>query len=276
MAIRTILVHLALDEDREHRLDASVAIANRLEAHLICLYVAAAVHMPAGATGRGASHAYLAEATARAKSKADQVRAEVEKKCSEAGVSWEWAYGEVDHFDHLMEHVHRTDLTILTQVQLNHIEDRLMYQLPEVVIQEAGGPVLILPKGIVPPNLGDPQHTLIAWRYSKECMRAVRDMLPILHSSQKISLLTMDLANQENNSPDPILKYLKTHRLTATAIHKDAGHAIGPTILDTAHSIGADRIVMGAYGRSSLRERIFMGPSRYVLGHSEIPIYMSH
>lgn len=276
MAIRSILVHLAPDDDRKHRLDAGVAIAQRLDAHLICLYVAAAVHLPAGATGRGASAVYLAEIREHARAMTNEIKAEVAAKCDAAGVSWEWAYGEEDHFEHLMEHVHRTDLTVLTQVQLTHLEDRLMYQLPEVVIQEAGGPVLVLPKGITPPNLAEPVHTMIAWRYSKECMRALRDCLPVLHQSHKISLLTMDLHSQENNDASLILRYLEKHKLQVEPIHKPETSHIGEEILDTAHTIGADRIVMGGYGRSTLREKLFMGPSRYVLGHTKIPIYMSH
>ncbi|HAJ19099.1 MAG TPA: universal stress protein UspA, partial [Rhodospirillaceae bacterium] len=55
MSIKTLLVHLAPDPDRETRLKAAVGIAKQLDAHLIALYVAMPVHMPAGAEGRGAS-----------------------------------------------------------------------------------------------------------------------------------------------------------------------------------------------------------------------------
>ena len=276
MAIRTILVHLAVDDERKNRLAAGIALAKAMDANLICLYVAAAVHMPAGAAGRGASAAYLAEAHQIGRERLQEIKQETEATCREAGVEWEWVASDTDHFDSLMEHVHRTDLTVLTQSQFDHIEDHLMFQLPELVIREAGGPVLALPKGKVPANLSHPVHSLIAWRFSKEAIRAVRDMLPILHRSHKVTLLVLDQADEPHCTPEAARDYLSRHGITADLIHKPDAALIGEEILDTAHAVGADRIVMGAYGRSALREVFFTGPSRYVLGHSDIPIYMSH
>ncbi|MDJ0683168.1 MAG: universal stress protein [Alphaproteobacteria bacterium] len=276
MSIKQILVHLALDEDREIRLKTSVALAHRFDAHLICLYVAAAVHMPAGAAGRGASAAYIAEARDLARSRSGEIRDEAEALCAASGISYEWAYGETDHFDQLMEHVHRTDLTVVTQVQFDHFEDRLMFQLPELVIQEAGGMVLVLPKGHAPAKLDEPIHTMIAWRFSKEAMRAVRDSLEILRDSKKVTILALQSHPERHAAPNLLQEYLARHGVAAEVVSKDHDEAIGEQILDTAHTLGVDRLVMGGYGRSSLSERLFFGPSRYVLGHSAIPIYMSH
>ena len=105
MAIKTVLVHLANDPDWEARLGAGQKLARELSAHLIALYVAHPVHMPAGVEGRGASFAYLAEATARARLKAAEVEAAVRMSCQESGLSWEWAYGEESHLERLMEQV---------------------------------------------------------------------------------------------------------------------------------------------------------------------------
>ena len=276
MAIKTILVHLAVDDERAERLNAAITIAKALDARLICLYVAAAVHIPAGAAGRGASAAYLAEATQIGRERIEDIKKETTEACSAAGIAWEWVASDTDHFDSLMEHVHRTDLTVLTQVQFDHIEDRLMFQLPEHVIREAGGPVLVLPKGKVPANLSKPVHSLIAWRFTKEAIRAVRDALPILHRSHKVTLLVLDPDDGPHCNPEQAVQYLAQHGITADLIHKPDSSLIGEDILDTAHTVGADRIIMGAYGRSAIREMLFTGPSRYVLGHTDIAVYMSH
>jgi len=276
MAIRSILVHLAIDDDRTARLRAGIAIAEALEAHLICLYVAAAVHMPAGSTGRGASSAYLAEARRIGKERQEGIKNEVAEACGKSGISWEWVTGETDHFENLMEHVHRTDLTILTQAQLNHLEDRLMFQMPELVIQHAGGPVMILPKGKEPPNLTQPVHMMIAWRYSKEAIRAVRDTLPIMHRSRKVSLLPIEAESGDHQSPELIKAYLAQHHIAVELVGDTQSDLSGEEILDKAHEIGADRICLGAYDRNSFREMVFFGPSRYVLSHTDIPVFMSH
>lgn len=65
MAIKTVLVHLAHDPDWENRLDSAIELARDLGAHLIALFVAHPVHMPAGIQGRGASHAFIREAADR-------------------------------------------------------------------------------------------------------------------------------------------------------------------------------------------------------------------
>lgn len=67
MAIKTVLVHLAHDPDWENRLDSAIELARDLGAHLIALFVAHPVHMPAGIQGRGASHAFIREAADRAR-----------------------------------------------------------------------------------------------------------------------------------------------------------------------------------------------------------------
>ncbi len=276
MTIRSILVHLAIDDDRSVRLETGISVAKALDAHLICLYVSAAVHMPPGIAGRGASSAYLAEARNIGNEREDDIRAEAAAACDSSGLSWEWVRGESDHLEHVMEHVHRTDLTILTQAQLNHLEDRLMYQMPELVIQGAGGPVMILPKGKQPPNLTEPVHMMIAWRYSKEAIRAVRDTLPIMHRAHKVSVMPIEPEGGAHQSPDLIKHYLKRHNIDVEIVGNPTSDLVGEDILDKAHEIGADRIVMGAYDRNSFREMVFVGPSRYVLGHTDIPIFMSH
>src|SRR3546814_6015508 len=116
MAIKTILVHLANDEQHGARLTAGVELARQHGAHLIALYVAAPVHLPAGATGRGASAAFIAEATEIARERSTAVEAETESLCRQAGISWEWAYGEEDHLDRILDEVPRADLTNLRQV----------------------------------------------------------------------------------------------------------------------------------------------------------------
>ena len=54
MPVKTILVHLANDDQSPARLSAAAGLARRLSAHLTALYVTTPAHMPAAVTGRGA------------------------------------------------------------------------------------------------------------------------------------------------------------------------------------------------------------------------------
>lgn len=276
MSIKSILVHLAMDDDCSTRLESAVEMAGILNAHLICLYVAHPVHLPAGAEGRGASTIYLAEATERAKEAADEINELATILCKKSGISWEWVYGEEDHLERLLEHVHRTDLTILTQVSLDRFEDRLMYQTPEVVIQEAGGPVLILPRVGGGGNFGSSKHLMINWDFSKEAMRAVRGAMPMIQEADKVSVLAEYDDDHEHAKPQKFIHYLSLHGVEAEIVDANRKKKFGETILATAETIGADRIVMGAYHEISLRNRLFGGITRYAISNTTVPLILTH
>jgi len=50
----------------------------------------------------------------------------------------------------------------------------------------------------------------------------------------------------------------------------------GETLLQAAHRLGADLLVMGAYAHSPLRELILGGVTRYMLEHADLPVFMRH
>lgn len=51
---------------------------------------------------------------------------------------------------------------------------------------------------------------------------------------------------------------------------------VGDVLLSRASDLGADMIVIGAYGRSRMREFILGGVTRHLLQHMTVPILMSH
>ncbi|MEO1161475.1 MAG: universal stress protein, partial [Pseudomonadota bacterium] len=52
----------------------------------------------------------------------------------------------------------------------------------------------------------------------------------------------------------------------------DAGRAL----LVRAEDVGADLLVMGAYGHSRVREFVFGGATEHVLNNMTVPVLMSH
>ena len=278
MPIQTLLVHLAPDPHCNDRIEAAVTMAKTMNAHLIALYVATPVHMPAGAEGRGASAIYLAEARENARANAKDVRETVDRVAGTAEISYEWAYGEADHLDELLEEVHHVDLTVLNQVSFDRFEDRLMFQLPEKLVMGAGGPVVVLPNGGKGLDFTKVDTALIAWTDSKEAIRAVRDSLEILKAANKVKIISCGDTHGKSaeEATKSITDYLARHNVDAEPyVHKSSNHA-GEEILEVAEYLGADLIVMGAYGHTSLLDKLFGSASRYVIGHSTVPVFMSH
>jgi nucleotide-binding universal stress UspA family protein len=52
--------------------------------------------------------------------------------------------------------------------------------------------------------------------------------------------------------------------------------AFGQALLNKAHEIGADMLVMGAYAHSPLREALLGGVTRHMLSHADLPVLMRH
>jgi len=55
-----------------------------------------------------------------------------------------------------------------------------------------------------------------------------------------------------------------------------AGVPIGELLLSRAADLGADLLVMGAYGHSRVRELLLGGATRSILASMTIPVLMSH
>ncbi len=275
MTIKTIMVHLTPDENSKARLEAAVKLAKRLDGYLLTLYVAAPVHLPPGAEGRGASAAFLANAREKARNMAGDVEESARKACEDAGVPWRWVYGHSDHLEDILAEAHHVDLTIIGQVSIDRFEDRLMLQLPEKLAMDAGGPVLVLPTGHVGDGLDKANTVMVAWTYSKEAIRAVRESLSILKSADRVVLLTC-ASNDGTADAEPILNYLERQGVSAEHQNGSKDGSLGDQILDKAHENKADMIVMGAYGHTGFIDKLFGSTTRYVVGHTDLPLLISH
>jgi nucleotide-binding universal stress UspA family protein len=72
-------------------------------------------------------------------------------------------------------------------------------------------------------------------------------------------------------------KVLVEHSIRAELHALTIGSApFGKVLLDKAHDIGAELLVMGAYAHSPLRELILGGVTQYMLDHADLPVLMRH
>lgn len=118
---------------------------------------------------------------------------------------------------------------------------------------------------------------LLAWNGRAECARAVGGALPVIKKARKVSVLQVGDLAEDLPTLDDIGFYLNTHGVEAEHIHlKPSDTPVGETILQTAHTSGADSIVIGAFSTARWRERILGGVTRHLIESSDIPIYMSH
>ena len=112
---------------------------------------------------------------------------------------------------------------------------------------------------------------------TREASRAVADAMPILEKADEVIVVTVHAPATGVGAAGDFLGYLSRHDVNAKGHHEVAPDTrIGEALVEAAEHHEADLIVMGAYGHSRLREVAFGGATRHVLGHTAIPVLMSH
>lgn len=164
------------------------------------------------------------------------------------------------------------DMSIV-QVRRGAIAQR---ELAEGMVFGSGRPVLVLPEARSHAPLQD--HVAIAWDGGRAAARAVHDAMPLISIARAVTLITAfdDKASGERSIAG-LLAYLSRHGIEAR--HKDvstAGARIGTTLQDSAVSLGAGMLVMGAFGHSRIRDFVVGGATRSVLDHVALPVFLSH
>jgi hypothetical protein len=273
MPIRSILLHMANDEQHANRLQSGIELAKRFNAYLEILYIATPVSMPAGITGRGASYAYLSEATAIAHEKADEIEHEVRSLCTD--ITYSFRVEEGDHVELLARRTPFVDIAVVSQSHPAHLEDRVRLQIPDQLPMQAACPTIVLPWERRLPSYGN--HTLIAWKNTREAGRAVRDAIPFLTSANKVTVVNIERPNYPDPTGAEICRFLINHDVNVTLRTNinENDDSIGAIILDVAREMDCDSLVMGAYGHSRLRERIFGGVTRSMLEEPPLPVLMA-
>lgn len=132
-------------------------------------------------------------------------------------------------------------------------------------------PVLLVPPGGAA-TIG--QRVVIAWRDEKRAMRAVIPALRWIAKSKETHIL-IGLRNDAVPPPQP--RVFTEHGIRPEChVLKIGSEPFGRTLLEKAHELSADLLIMGAYAHSPLRELILGGVTRYMLQHADLPVLMRH
>lgn len=133
-------------------------------------------------------------------------------------------------------------------------------------------PVLVVPrKGAAKPVGG---KILVAWKNAAGSARALADARPLLARAESVTVLVVD-GDGADVSADEALAYLEQCQVRAGVVAVKAGDA-GEAILSQARTLGADLVVMGAFGRPRLAEMVLGGATRTVLQDMATCVLMSH
>ena len=276
MAITNILVHVDDSKACPARLTSAVKLAQGFEAHLTALYVVPHYQIPVYAevpiqevieVGRKAmwEDAHKCQETS-------------EQLVKRLGSSMEWRALEGDYVNVLTENARYADLMVLGQPNPDDEEDMRTGVVSKVIL-DSGRPNLIIPYVGSFHEIG--KRILIAWNASRESTRAVNDAMSLLEKADSVEVMSVNPQKQSVDEGDlpsaDISRHLARHGFKVEArstVAKDID--AGNLLISHATDIGADLIVMGAYGHSRFRETVLGGVTREMLKHMTVPVLMSH
>lgn len=189
------------------------------------------------------------------------------------GVSASWKQATGPLAETVAEEARLADIAVIAQASDG---TNAMGPVIEAALFGSGRPLLLAPLP-EPSSLGT--TVAVAWDGGAAAARAVGAALPFLHRAEKIIVLSTDAPDQSRSAdPERLTRYLALHGIVA-AIHSVpvSGHAISKALRESARDVGCDLLVMGAYGHSRVRERVWGGVTLDVLREpSSLPILMAH
>lgn len=146
------------------------------------------------------------------------------------------------------------------------------------VLIGSGRPVLLAPER-APKNLGT--TIAVAWKDAPEAARALSVAMAFLAKAGKILVLAADEDGADigaaMGSAARVANLLHWNGLNAEAHNvTSGGKPLSDAVLSAAEALGADLLVMGAYGHSRASELMFGGFTRRVLAASPLPALMVH
>ncbi|AJY63154.1 universal stress protein [Burkholderia glumae] len=279
MSYQTILVHLDSSARAHARLDIALRLASQFDAWVVALY---AVYTPDPDTFTvmaGSAEYYIERAHER-KERRDALKRLFHAELNRAHVEGAWIDATDSANRSVVNHAHYADLVIAGQDDPQDPETFVDSRFPETVVMSAGRPVLLIPFRGEFTTLG--KRVLVAWDGGREATRAAHDALPFLERAQQTLLVTVNgPADEPAASLMPgadIACALARHgaRVEARELACERPASIGDVLLSQASEVGADLLVMGAYGHARWRELVLGGTTRTVFASMTLPVLISH
>ncbi|MCK3777923.1 universal stress protein [Ensifer sesbaniae] len=278
MTYKTILAVVGVDHSAEH-LRAAAQVCASANAHLSLLIVKLAASPPIGDYAAAISVDWLNERQ-RDVDKLESCVARATDVLTKEGISFsvETKYTEAAWADdEIGERARYADLTLVGDGLT--LDPELRSRTIDGTLFSSARPVLIMPKG--KPARLDPRTVVLAWNSRLEAARAAREALEMLAGAETVYVTMVDpRAAYGKNGEEPgadIAGYLARHGVSVSVERlPSGGHRVDDVINRFASDVAADLIVMGAYGHSRMRERVFGGVTRSMLENAVIPVLMAH
>ncbi|MHA1165912.1 MAG: universal stress protein [Alphaproteobacteria bacterium] len=277
MSYKTIVAYLARPDGVADVMNVALPLAEKFGAHLVGIHVSSGVPV-IGTIGAQVPPDIIEQYVQHMREDAEAIKSAFSKAVEGAQVQSEWRQTEIkvvgtDILHTISEQTRCADIVVMGQ---SDTEQRVGELTADIIIA-AGRPVIVVPKNCTATSLTG--KIVIAWDGSREATRAAFDSLPLLKEAQSVFVVTI----QKDDDKDSITSgcgelalSLARHDVKAEAVTLESDTSAGETLTKYVSKNDCDLIVMGCYGHSRLRERLFGGATRHFLREMIVPVLMSH
>lgn len=278
MSYCDILLHLTDDKRSDVKTALAFALAGLTGGKVTALYTIPYANQFYYMGGH-VPPAFLQQRLAEATDNAEMARKTFEAAVEQADVEAAWMQTEMMPLDALEAHGRHFDITVAGQpdpdVHPFALDSLGTDGLPAELALGLGRPVLVTP------YIGRFRMALdsvvVAWNGSREATRAVHDAMPLLRRAKKVTVLAIGPDDEQLASVRTLAKHLERHKVNAV-VETRMGDDIAPgeALLSSLSDLGADLLVMGAYGHSRLRETVLGGVTDTIIDSMTVPVLLSN
>lgn len=267
--MKNILLLVHDDAGEEARFQAALDLVRALSGHLTCLGI---LEMPVliGIDYMMADAEVALSADVRDREAKNRTR--IKARLAAENVSWNWKDATGDIARLLEAEAGLADVIVLNTV-LAEYEPTDMRAIVSGVVMRAGKPILAVPQETHGLNTGG--HALIAWNGAPAIANALRAVTPLLALAQGVTIV--EIGKISGPPAEEAAAYLSRHGIQAR-IDRDVRlvSTVSDALLAACRDSRPSYCVIGAYGHSRLRERLFGGVTQRMLAESSVPLLMGH
>ncbi|MER0239385.1 universal stress protein [Fulvimarina sp. MAC8] len=267
-------------ESDEATLSFAETIASAYSAHLTALYMN---YVQLGAIPVGPGSAFLVQKLREnGHATGDAVEAALRSRLEAQAGSFELRRSEGEIGDLIEAAVRMAGVSDVVVASGQNALVRPGRDLIEALLFKASAPVLIVPgQAHVQKDAAlFPSSIVVGWRDTPECARAIAAGLPFLKRANAVTLVNVAESNaDEERHREPMAdaaRHLSRHGVSVEVRHIAEWEDPADALVNEAKIIGADMLILGAYGHSRVYETVFGGVTRELLRNTPLPILFSH
>ncbi len=212
---------------------------------------------------------------AQARQHVEQLLSQFAVRCTQEKVSHKLLEDIGNPVDQIVREAQRYDLVLLgQQAAVDRDSEETSSETLEQILRHTPRPIIAVP---AKPRKGG--GVLVAYDGSVQAARALQSFLASgLHALGEIRVISIDAKSsvEAAKKADRAVEFLSFHGVKAKLHPVISSKPIGRVLIDESNSLGSELIVMGAYGKTRLRDFFLGSVTKTVLHESQAPVFLDH